>query len=135
MNQKFYEMASSEVGVSEVRGGECARILEYHMATKLKATEDEVPWCSAFACWVVERAGVISPRSAWARDWLKWGKPLEKPELGCICVFTRNETSGHVGFYHSENDNSVFVLGGNQDNQVKVKPYPKANLLGYRSAP
>jgi hypothetical protein len=28
------------------------RILEYHRATRLRATTDEVPWCAAFICWL-----------------------------------------------------------------------------------
>lgn len=136
MHIELFKIASAELGTKEIAGPEDqARILEYFKATGHKPTHDEVPWCSAFACWVVQKAGYPTPHSAWARNWLMWGKQLAKPEVGCICVFTRGVASGHVGFYSHEDDLNIFVLGGNQDNQVKVKPYKKSDLLAYRGLP
>jgi len=112
-------------------------ILWFHQQTSLKATTDEVPWCSAFACAVMEMAGHKSPRSAAARDWLKWGKPLDKPAFGCIVVFDRadpsNKSAAHVAFWWGDRaDNRVDVLGGNQSNKVCVAPYDKSDAIGYR---
>ena len=39
---------------------------------------------------------------------------------------------GHVGFAVREFEHTVLVLGGNQNNQVCLKHYPRAQLLGYR---
>ena len=53
-------------------------------------------------------------------------------------VFSREVKFGHVGFYLSETESEIKVLGGNQQDavtqvfQVSEKFYPKANLLGYR---
>jgi len=41
-------------------------------------------------------------------------------------------TLGHVGFYWARSGDRILVLGGNQDNQVSIKGYPKADLLGHR---
>jgi hypothetical protein len=44
-----YEIAKAELGTTEVPGTQNnPRILEYHATTTLKATTDEVPWCSSF---------------------------------------------------------------------------------------
>lgn len=129
-------------GVIEIAGIKAnPRILLYLASTGLKGTKlalrDETAWCSAFACWVMEKAGRRSPRSAAARDWLKWGRPLLIPKAGCIAVFDRsdprNPNAAHVGFYTGHATSStVSVLGGNQKNRVCIAPCEKESLLGYR---
>lgn len=132
----WLQIAGKELGQMEIPGeGHNPRILEYHQSTSLKATEDEVPWCAAFMCWVLEKAGIPSTRSAMARSYLKWGAPLDEPEIGCIVVFwrgSRESYSGHVAFYLGETDDYIKVLGGNQSDQVCISFYGKDRLLGYR---
>lgn len=130
-----YEVAETQRGVKEVPGAiHSKRVLEYHATTTLKATSDEVSWCSSFVNWCVEQAGLKGTGSAAARSWLKWGTPVEAPELGDILIFSRgsNPAAGHVGFYAGENEWQYKVLGGNQGDQVKVSQYKKADLLGIR---
>lgn len=134
---KYYEIALKEVGTHEVKGkGHNARILEYHKATSLKATEDEVSWCSAFVNWCLKQAGIIGTGKANARSWLTWGISVKAhPELGDICVFWRvdpNGWQGHVGFYAGEDATHIFVLGGNQGDEVCIKKYAKSSLLDIR---
>lgn len=124
-------VARGELGVRERRGGETARIIEYHAATTLRATEDEVPWCSSYVNWCIQRAGLTGTNSAAARSWMTWGQPLMVPRPGAIAVFTR-DGGGHVAFFLSDGGNAVKVLGGNQSDEVRVSSYPKARLLGYR---
>lgn len=124
-------VARGEIGVRERRGGENERILAYHATTSLRATEDEVPWCSAFACWCVQQAGLKSTRSAAARSWMTWGQPLQAPRVGAVAVFSQ-DGGGHVGFYLGDKGDTVEVLGGNQSDSVSITTYPKARLLGYR---
>lgn len=124
-------------GIEEIPGEEHhPQILAYHLETSLRATSDEVPWCSAFVCYCMEMAGVPSTRSAAARSWLEWGTPLEEPREGCVVVFWRgkkiSEGKGHVGFWVGEEDDKVSVLGGNQGNAVSIKQYPMSKVLGYR---
>lgn len=130
----WYKIAMAEVGVKEILGSKnTPRILEYHQATSLKATNDETAWCSAFVSWCLEKAGYKSTHSAWAKSYLKYGTELKFPKLGCICVFTRGPQSGHVAFYISTNkDGSLKVLGGNQSNSVCVQDHSKSTLLSYR---
>jgi len=129
----WLDIAYKEMGEKEVSGSKHNdRILEYHSVTTLKATDDETPWCSSFVSWCLEKAGVQSTKNAWARSYMKWGKPISKPVKGCIAVFTRGNSSGHVAFFLEDNGLSISCLGGNQGNKVCISSYPKARLLGYR---
>ncbi len=129
----WLSIARKEQGVLEEAGiVNNPRILEYHKSTKLRATTDEIPWCSSFACWCMEKAGIPSPKSARAKDWLDWGVPVEKPTLGCIVVIRRAINKGHVGFYESEDSYSIALTGGNQRDSVCILLYPKTRVLGYR---
>lgn len=123
-------------GVKEVSGPVAnPRILEYFASTKLAPLAgDETPWCSAFACWCMEHAGVPSPKRANARAWLTWGEELVRPRMGCVCVLSRglNPKDGHVGFWIGETAGSVLLLAGNQGNRVSIGAFPMMRLIGYR---
>lgn len=125
--------AEDELGQSEIVGSKHnPRIVEYHATTTLKAKDDETAWCASFVCWVLEKSGFKSTKSAWARDFLNYGEKLDEPQYGCIVVFKRGTSSGHVGFWMGEKNGNVSVLGGNQNNKVSIKSYSKSDVLGYR---
>ena len=133
---KWYAIAVKEIGVKEVPGSKAnARIVEYHAATTLKSTSDEVSWCSAFVNWCLKQANVRGTGLANARSFLAWGKKADVPRKGDICVFWRESEDswkGHVGFYAGETLTSIIVCGGNQGNEVSYKKYPKKQLLDIR---
>lgn len=130
-NFSWYEVARRELGVKELQGiADNPRIVEYHATTTLRATDDEVPWCSSFVNWVVKKAGYVGTRSAAARSWASWGVKIDKPVKGCIVVLTRTG-GGHVGFYEDGDDHTISVLGGNQDDAVNVRKYRSSRLLAY----
>lgn len=142
-NKMFLIGASGQLGVKEAPGkANNKQVMEYHkFSTKANkyGFEDSVPWCSSFVCWVVENFGAIeSTNSAAARSWEKWafGKKIEpgSGRAGDIVVFWRNSLksgSGHVGFFLKETKDYVWVLGGNQSDEVNVTRYSKARLRGY----
>jgi len=131
---RWLQIASMELGVSEIIGlDNNKRILEYHSATSLKASTDEIAWCSSFVNWVMKQCSIKGTYSAAARSWLKWGYQCP-PIDGCIVVLKRgnNETQGHVGFLVGYDDTFVHLLGGNQSNKVCVQKYAKHEVLDYR---
>lgn len=134
----WMQVARGELGVHETPGpASTARILDYHNATTLKATSDEVPWCAAFASWCLEQAGVPSTRSAAARSYMTWGKALSSPRPGCVVVLRRgsNPAQGHVAFFVKRQpgaDHVLLLLGGNQGDKVCISHYPEDYVLGYR---
>ena len=96
-------------------------------------SDDEVPWCASFVSGVLEKAGVESPRTAWARGFLNWGQKLTRPIVGCVVVFSRGPSSGHVGFVVGKTKSGhLMVLGGNQSDMVKVSAFGTDRILGYR---
>jgi uncharacterized protein (TIGR02594 family) len=132
----WLRIARAELGQKEIAGPAAnARIVQYFSATRLAPQAgDETPWCSAFACWVMEQAGIPSPARANARSWLSWGKALTRPRLGCVVVLQRGNdlSQGHVAFWVGAQKDRVLLLGGNQGNAVSVSAYPVFRVLGYR---
>ena len=123
-NIRYMTIALAEVGQEEVAGAASnPRIVEYHQSTKLKATDDDVPWCAAFVNWVLMNAGLPFTKSAAALSFLDWGIKVKTPKYGDLVVFDYGHGRGHVGFYVGERDGKISVLGGNQDDSVNVKQF------------
>lgn len=131
----WFDIALAEMGISEIPGvNHNQRIIDYHAATTLKATTDEIPWCSSFVNWVMAQSGLNGTNSALAKSWTDWGIAIEKPIKGDIVVIRRkgkkqdaatgSATGYHVGFYVNASPAVISILGGNQGNQVK-----KSNFL------
>lgn len=94
--------------------------------------DDETPWCAAFVGHCLERVGIVSSRFESARSYMQWGQALHRPALGCVVVLARNG-GGHVGFLTGVSmDGDLLILGGNQGNEVNIRKFPRARLLGYR---
>ena len=98
------------------------------------------PWCAIFVNAMLENAGIAGSRSASSQSFRTDTNftRLAGPALGAIVVFWRGSQPsglGHVGFYRGENANSVWVLGGNEDDMVQIEALSKASpsfgLVGY----
>lgn len=136
MQMNPVELALSQYGVSEVINGDNNIILNYSKEAGIDGiTNDEISWCSIFVNWVCFKCVLPRSGSPMARSWLKVGEETKKPVIGDIVVLWRGNPDGwqgHVGFFISENDTQVYILGGNQNNQVCILPYPKYRVLSYR---
>lgn len=127
----WIDVAERELGQAEIPGAKHnKRIVEYHSRTKLRAGDDETPWCSSFVNWVLSECKYPTTQSASAKSWAKYGQSC-KPHAGCIVVLTRSG-GGHVGFYVRETDKYVYILGGNQSNKVSIAGYAKERIIAYR---
>ena len=135
-SSNWMEIAGAELGIREDArpGHHTQRILEYHQTTTLKASQDEVPWCSSFVNWVLKEAGIRGTNNAAAKSWLTWGHELSEPRVGAITITKRQgsdvangSASGyHVAFYHSGGADSKFsLLGGNQGDAVRVREFDR----------
>lgn len=139
MQRRWLEHALCELAdrVAEKPGlAHHERIVHYHSHTGLASKDDETSWCSSFVCCAIEcGAGLLSTKSAAARSWRSWGRPLERPLLGAIVVLWRvspTSPSGHVGFLVGVRGDRVAILGGNQGNAATVQWFPKSRVLSYR---
>lgn len=131
------DIAFSEYGNKEIPGDKHnPEILKYFTGighTWVK--NDETSWCSAFVNWCCKGAGLEYSGKLNARSWLNIGENIQYPQLGDIVVLWREKKDswkGHVGFFIHETDKLIYILGGNQHNQVCIMAYPKNRLLSYR---
>ena len=134
---KHLNIALSEFGVKEIVGGRHnPEVLKYFHDTGHEWVKtDETAWCSAFMNWVCKKSDLPYSGALNARSWLKIGCEVDTAYIGDVVVFSRgnpNGWQGHVGLYIRETTNWIYVLGGNQNNQVKISKYPKTRLLQYR---
>lgn len=106
------------------------------------ASDDgEIAWCSIFLHLVaLDACAIIDPRTnkgatALARSWRYSGNevPLDSLVLpGDVGIFSRGSNWGHVGVIQSIVDQSVYLLGGNQNNAVNQMVYKRSRLLYVR---
>ncbi|MCK5606612.1 TIGR02594 family protein [Candidatus Pacearchaeota archaeon] len=132
---EFLQKAFEEMNVKEIKGkNHNPRILQYHNSTNLRASTDEIPWCSSYANFVVIKCGVEGTKSAMARSFETWGDPLAKPIPGCVVVLKRgpDTTKGHVNFYLYETKKYIYCIGGNQGDAVSIARFPKSSVVCYR---
>lgn len=130
------EIALSQVGIKEIVGKRHnPEVLKFFATIGEWVKDDETAWCSAFVNWVMIKAGKEYSGKLNARSWLNVGVKVDNPLVGDVVVLWRESPSswkGHVGFFVREQGNFIYILGGNQNNQVCVQAYQKNKLLEYR---
>lgn len=119
--KNLIKILTAEIGVKEVAGKKSnPQIIRYAKETGFKDYKsDETAWCSLFANWVAQKAGLERSKSLAARSWLNYGNTINDSEPGDIVIFWReNRTSwkGHVGFFtgFSIDQTRIYCIGGNQ---------------------
>lgn len=98
---------------------------------------DALPWCGDAVETAIKLAlpdepfvGALAENPYYARNWATFGRSAIG--YGCIGVFSRGPTSGHVGFLVGEDDTCLHVLGGNQGDSVSVTRVEKWRMLATR---
>lgn len=99
-------------------------------------THDSVPWCGLTVAYVMAVNGIrpVFGRSdtdkfLWADAWRQFGTKLERPQLGCVMVFTR-DGGGHVSLYEDEDADRYKICGGNQSDSVNSTWMSKSKFSG-----
>ena len=130
----WIDIAMKELGVKEIPGPQHnPRVLEYHSVSGGFST-DEVPWCASFVNFIMLKAGYKGPKwPAAAKSWLKFGKSSGQPVYGAIAVKSR-KGGGHVCFVvgQSKSGKYLYCLGGNQNDEVNIRRYPKNVFIDFR---
>ncbi|HSR41594.1 MAG TPA: TIGR02594 family protein [Longimicrobiales bacterium] len=133
------KIAAAEIGQKELPGeAHNPRIVEYAQESGITwIDDDETPWCSTFMNWIAFEGEVERTDRANARSWLTVGRKADPPEPGDVVIFWRESVDshkGHVGLFlgFSSGGDRVYVLGGNQGNQVGVSAYGSDRILGFR---
>lgn len=131
------EKALTQYGIKEVVGKQHnPEVLKYFSEIGQGwVKDDETAWCSAFVNWCCKKANKPYSGKLNARSWLTLGREVLIPELGDLVILWRESPDswkGHVGFFIRESGHYIYILGGNQNNQVKISAYQKRQLLEYR---
>lgn len=130
----LFQRALKEKGQHEIKGAQHnPRIVAYHSATSLGASDDETPWCASFVNWVLKQEGHTGTNSAAARSFVNWGVEAEL-DHGAIVVLKRGTQAwqGHVGFLYDHDDKFVYLLGGNQSDSVSVARFSRSDVIAVR---
>jgi len=130
------QVAMSQYGISEWTGIEHnPEVMKYyHDIGHDWVRDDETAWCAAFANWVLKVSGFAWQSTLNAKSFLDLGTaiPLEQAQSGDIIVLERGKPGdpyGHVGFLSHYDENAIYLLGGNQGNQVNVTGYSRQKFI------
>ena len=136
--QPWMDEARRLKGVTEISGKRNnSIIMQWATDLAINYSNDDIPWCGLFVahCIGSQLPSEILPTNVLgARKWNGFGQKCGCVE-GAVVVFWREKKSGwkgHVGFVVGQDDLYVYVLAGNQSNQVNVRKLPKRRVLGYR---
>ena len=136
MTSRLVNIALSQYGINEVPGVENnPEIMKYFKVGGHSWVQgDETAWCSAFINWCADQMGFECSEKLDARSWLNIGMQVDSIDNADIAVLWRESPEswkGHVGIPIRETDNHIWLLGGNQNNMVRISAYPKERILKY----
>jgi uncharacterized protein (TIGR02594 family) len=128
----WIDTALTQLGIKEYPGTRAnPEIMKYHRAARYQASDDTGginAWCGSFVAWVMSEHGYKPPTpAARASAWKNFGKRIDQPIFGAI-GFKKRDGGGHVGFVvgQSYDKQSLYILGGNQDNTVSISEYQRS---------
>lgn len=132
-------VARQEIGQRQLPGSnDNQRILEYMRSCGFNFQHDEGgEWCGCFTAWTMLKAGFAvggdtpASRMAWAYPptWRGYGTALPGPTVGAIAV---RKSGLHVTFVEKVNGSTISILGGNQDDAVRIWTSKAASDYTYR---
>ena len=133
----IYATAKAHEGTWEWKAGANPKIMQWFKDSGHgEIKDDSTPWCAAFANGVLAELGIQGTGSLLARSFSEWGEHVDPADAqpGDIVVISRGTKSwqGHVGFFSSMNSMDIYLLGGNQRDQVNVSRYSRSRLVAIR---
>jgi uncharacterized protein (TIGR02594 family) len=133
---KWLTWALGQLGVKEVPGArDNPVIVGYHAETAAGPAPDELAWCSSFVNAAMKAAGLRGTRNKAASSWLRWGLPSVL-RIGGVAFFGQSDPdakgTGHVFIVFAWDEQWVWGVGGNQQNQVSVARRPRSALEACR---
>ena len=150
-NQAILLFAASKIGVKEIKGSgsnpEIEMYLDHGYSSSNVSTilKDDVPWCSAFICYILERNPfkmMSSTNILMARSYEHWGrKVFDFADVlpGDIATLWRGKHislgKGHVTIFLGwvqNRKNKFYGIGGNQNDQVNISIYSVEKLTSFR---
>lgn len=101
-------------------------------STVTRRDDSLLPWCGAFIRFILVLCNIKPPKEWYrARGYINFGHRLHSPVLGAIGVI-KNKRGYHVGIVAGrDNAGNVCMIGGNQDNQVKISAFKPDAFVAY----
>lgn len=129
--------ALADYGTQEIAGTQNNnKIVDYFKKAGFSwVTDDETAWCAAFLNAILVEYQLPNTGKLNAKSFLELGIETQEPEIGDIVVLWRISKSspfGHAGFFIAKDNNNVYILGGNQNNEVDISKFPLSRVLGFR---
>jgi len=128
----WMKIGLNELGTKEIHGKKHnPRVIFYHSFTGEYST-DEIPWCGSFIAMCMRKSGIEPPKLAErALSWLNFGKSSDRPKIGAVAVKGR-KGGGHVGIVVSIDGDYLYLLGGNQGDEVNIRKYRIDAFIDFR---
>lgn len=135
-----YGLARTFIGTRDIPGSKHNPwIVGWHRRIQAWISNDETAWCSAFVNAMAEDCGFERSGDLAARSWLNVGEDvgLSQAKPGDVVILWRVKRTGwkgHVAFFEHYNQNRelIYMLGGNQRDEVNIEGYSRDRLLGIR---
>lgn len=139
MEYSWIREARKHIGVKEIPGVKSAPfIVSLWSSVKWlwdsQKDDSKLPWCGAFVRYCLITAALPVPKEWYrARSYAEFGYPMYEPLHGCIGVTKNMKGQYHVGFVVGrDNANNILMLGGNQNDSVKVSAFKRSAFVAFR---
>lgn len=139
-SQRHYALAKQYVGLKEQAGPGTHPLLVpmFDLAPDwLDQDDSKTAWCGILRGWIGHKCGTGLPAEHYrAAAWARWGSavPVDKPAVwrqGDTIIMTR-PGGNHVALLDRVTASYVFVLGGNQNNEVNITRYSLSRVTAVR---
>jgi uncharacterized protein (TIGR02594 family) len=133
MEMPWMDILKKHLGEHEIAGrADNQWILDCFKHTSYHAGHDEVPWCAACACRVLEESGYRSTKNAAAASFSTYGQRCAL-QPGAVVVFHWATGGHHVTFCHHVVDSDyVACIGGNQSDSLKISVFNRKFIEAVR---
>ena len=139
LNSTVLAIALQEIYIKEIEGEESnQRILKYASDLGIKEyTMDSLSWCALWVNWILFKAGACYTKYLTARSLKELPFHIREEDMiaGDVVILWRDcvdSWKSHVGIFVNWNDDNVRLIGGNQNDQVKISEYPAERILYIR---
>ena len=93
---------------------------------------EKTHWCGAFVGSMLSQSypqfrNLLNHKMSSSQYWLNVFTQTDDPQVGDLVIFTSKKSNfhGHIGFYVTEEDDKILVLGGNQGGAVSYQWFKK----------